>query len=343
MNSLIQLLNRFFYPQRGSLLACQEDSESAPAPLEPADDPADLQFLPLDLDHEFQPWLVNLATFEELPLNQSEQNFLNAFEQLIIGEKPTSHFVPRLPSVIPQLMRNLKDENMSSAQLARQIVKDPVLVGEAIRLANSPYYRRSHKIANLEQAVILLGRNGLNQLIARVAFYPILNLHSGHITKLAGPRIWSQSEKSAFICQCFAKREKADLFSAYLAGLVHHVGFLVGLRLMDQSLNATEKKIPRSDEFYRLFIAHSRRFSLRIVQEWGFPDSVITAIRENIENKFDRSMSLLGKILYISDQYSKVNVLIENNRMPPDLDLDLQMITNHPCYCALLLLPMTGI
>ncbi len=293
-----------------------EEAEENGEPEAPDRSVADLDAPTFDVDRYFYAWLIGLDDLVEQPPNAFEQSVLHDFEQMVRGQQSNTHLVPRLPTVIPQLMHSLKDEKMTSAQLARQIAKDPVLVGEVIRLANSPYYRRSRKIASIEQAVVLLGQNGLNQLIARVAFYPILNLRSGQMTQRAGARLWGQSELCALACHDLAEKQKLDAFAAYLSGLVVNVGVMVGLRLMDQMSGKEAHDIPHAWDFYRSLILHAGHFSHRIVAEWGFPENVIQAIGEKAEQGPLESMSPLGRILCRCDQSSKLDLLKENQRLP---------------------------
>jgi hypothetical protein len=49
--------------------------------------------------------------------------------------------VPRVPEIIPQLMRTLRDESMNASGLSRQLAQDLVLVAEVYRESNRPCYR----------------------------------------------------------------------------------------------------------------------------------------------------------------------------------------------------------
>jgi HD-like signal output (HDOD) protein len=317
-------------------LALESDTDTDEDMIE-QDGPIDFEPPTIAVDRWFYPWLLDLDTFDELSVSRSEAQVLEAFEQLVTGQTSSANLVPRLPMVIPQLMRGLKDDTVTGAQLARQIAKDPVLVGEVIRVANSPYYRRARKISSIEQAVVLLGRNGLHQLVARVAFYPIFNLKSGHVTNLAASRVWTQSERCAVVCHCLAEQRGQDVFSAYLAGLVSNVGLMVGFRLMDQVLDKQRDPIPSSREFHQVFIERSRRLSHRIIDEWNFPEAVIRAIDEQAAAEPDatRARSWLGAILAVADQYSKFNLLAEKQRLPED-EIDPLLFMPEPCYRRLL-------
>ncbi len=313
-------------------------AESAAERLE-GNDSADLELarsIPApQIDRWFYPRLFNLDSWEERPLNPAESSLLEAFRQIAAGPKLSSRLIPRLPLVIPQLMRSLKDERTSGAQLARQVAKDPVLLGEVIRVANSPYYRRAHKIASLEQAIVLLGRDGLQQLIARVAFYPIFNLRGGQLIRQAAARVWGHSERCAMVCHCLAKRFGEDLFAAYLAGLVANLGLIVGLRLMDQRLDLEHDPLPRAESFYGEFIQLARQLSLRIIEDWNFPQGVIAALSEQLACAEAESSSMLGCCLALGDRYSKLNLLLEQGYLSAE-ELDPEALVANPCYRRLI-------
>ncbi|WP_200154575.1 HDOD domain-containing protein [Chromatium okenii] len=262
-----------------------------------------------------------------------EANALDLLQQMVSGSLDTMQVVPRLPAIIPQLMHSLKDDTVGIAQLAQQIKRDPVLVGEVICLANSPYYRRQQKISSIEQAVLLLGQNGLRQLVSRIAFYPILNLRAGAITRLAGAHLWAQSEQCALICRCLADHKKVDTFAAYLAGLVANIGVLSGLHYLDQFLNIRASGVPHTPAFYTAFVQLAKQFSCRIVTEWQFPEPIILALYEQTHLRATAPCSTLGQIVSAGDHCSKYCLLKTPTRLPVTTQ---QPLINHPCYSPFL-------
>lgn len=296
-----------------------------------ASDVLDVQWYPPQLDCDYTAWLIGVDTFFKQPLNDAESKALALLQQMVAGHIDTMQVVPRLPAIVPQLMHSLKDDSIGIAQLAQQIKRDPVLVGEVIGLANSPYYRRQHKILSIEQAVLLLGQSGLRQLVSRVAFYPILNLRgAGAITRLTGTHLWAQSEQCALVCRCLADYNKADTFAAYLAGLVANIGVLSGLHFVDQYLKINN--VPHSEEFYTEFAKLAKQLSYRIVVDWNFPESITLAIHEQTALYATEDISILGQILSAGDHCSKYCMLKTHSRLP----VTTQPLTNHPCYSPFL-------
>lgn len=181
--------------------------------------------------------------------------------------------VPRIPAIIPQLMRTLQNENMSAAELSRQLAQDVLLVAEVYREANRPRYHSrynaSPSINNMEGAIMLLGQNGMRMLLARVAFRPIVSMQSGGLTIRTAPLIWRQSEKCALAANLVAPAMQANAFDAYLAGLMANVGLVVAFRLIDQ-MHAPDA-FPQSDAFIAQVFAQARILSVRIAELWSFP------------------------------------------------------------------------
>jgi len=193
--------------------------------------------------------------------------------------------------------------------------RDAVLVSEVIRLANSPYFSVGKEIASLERAVFLLGHVGVRQLVANAAFKPLVNLTSGHFTKLSGTTLWEQSEKTAIACDCMAKAQPVDRFNAYLMAIVANVGFTVALRILDRNFDGSEA--PHSKLFHERLINRSRELSWIIAGEWGFPAVVLEALESQIDTN-SKQRQMLGSMLYAGDKLSKVHILSSRGRFRGD-------------------------
>ena len=195
-----------------------------------------------------------------------------------LGRNPldAASLVPRVPAVIPQLLRSLRDQDSSSSELARRLAQDAVLVAEVIREVNSPYYRPATPVRNLEGALLLLGQNGLRMLLARVAFRPVISIQAGPLARQVAPNLWRQSEHCALAAALLAPRLGADPFEAYLAGLMHNVGLVVALCVIDGLLPAGA--LPDDDAFGLGLVRVARRMSARIATQWDLPAPIGHAI-----------------------------------------------------------------
>ncbi|WP_313033287.1 HDOD domain-containing protein [Massilia alkalitolerans] len=228
---------------------------------------------------------------------------LDELARLARQPEAAAELVPRVPAVIPQLLRSLRIDATSAGELARQVTQDVSLVAEVIREVNSPYYRATARIANIEGALMLLGQNGLRMLLARVAFRPLIGSQGGRLARHAAPQLWCQSEKCAMAASMAAPACGADPFEATLAGLMRSVGLVVALRLADQLGGATP--LPQSDGFAHALLDSARRLSAGIAGLWEFPPAVAQAILQAGQLE----ATPLAQALHEGDRLAKLRVL----------------------------------
>lgn len=293
------------------------DEKNKPAPVTAAAAPeATLQPATItEIDAMYYRWLA-AAGSAQAPA-ETEQKILDELARLVREPIAGAALVPRIPAIIPQLMRTLQDENMSAAKLSAQLAQDVLLVAEVYREANRPCYQSrynaSPSINNMEGAIMLLGQNGMRMLLARVAFRPIVSMQSGGLTVRTAPLIWRQSEKCALAASLVAPTMHANAFDAYLAGLMANVGLVVAFRLIDQMHGPDA--FPQSDAFIAQVFAQARILSVRIAELWEFPQSVTLAIGQA---GVDANADLQAQALALGERLSKLRMLADSGRFPAD-------------------------
>ncbi|MBD8529456.1 MULTISPECIES: HDOD domain-containing protein [unclassified Massilia] len=287
-----------------------------------------------ELDAAFYGWLADSAA-GDAP-EATERLILDELGRLANDPARAAELVPRVPAVIPALLRSLRDDSVSNADLSRMVAQDVVLVAEVVREANSPYYRPPTPVKNIEGAVMLLGQNGLRMLLARVAFRPVIGMGNGRFAKHVAPRIWMQSERCALAAATLAPHAGADPFEAYLAGLVQNVGLVVAFRLIDQVYS--DDVLPRSDAFRVALLKEARRLAHGIALEWAFPAAVAGAIADAGMPDAGASGAALGNVLATADALAKLRLLVDAGALAPDAPLVDAIVTPRlrPCFDRLL-------
>jgi HD-like signal output (HDOD) protein len=263
-----------------------------------------------DVHTVFYRWLAGPPGADVLP--STEKLILDEFARLVEAPQSASDLVPRVPAVIPQLLRSLRDDSMSGADLSRQLAQDMVLVAEVIREANSPLYRPSAPVKNIEGAIMLLGQNGMRMLLARVAFRPIISTQSGHFAHQVAPPVWRQSEACALAASLLAPALRINPFEAYLAGLLHNVGLIVAFRLIDQIY--TGAALPQSGQFSFALLADARQLSARIAALWEFPVTVSDAIAR----AGTPDAPPLARLLATAERMAMLRMLVDAGQLAAD-------------------------
>lgn len=296
----------------GKLLGSENGNRPATADSVPAapDEPAST----LEVDLAYYRWLSGAQPPFAPP--GRERRVLDELDRLASAPIAGGALVPRIPGIIPQLMRLLRDEDMNVAELSRQLSQDLPLVAEVYREANRPaYLPRYHAgppVSSIDAAIMLLGQNGMRMLLARVAFRPVISMGSGRHTKRVAPLVWRQSEKCALAASLLAPALRAHAFEAYLAGLMENVGLVVAFRLVDQL--CPEDRLPQSDAFVAALFAQARLLSARIAALWDFPETVCRAIA----TAGDADAAPLARALALGDRLAKLRLLVDAARFQAD-------------------------
>ena len=269
------------------------------------------------VDGRYYNWLFDTDAGSDIDTSSGETEVLDALSTIINSKQSGSALVRRMPGLIPQLMQSLRSDNFSGAALARTISSDPVLVASVIRLANISMRGTGKQITSVEHAVMVVGQEGLRQLITSVAFRPIIDMNSGQYTRQMAPKIWDRSERTAVANRALAESMGVDPFEAFLAGLVQNVGLIVTLRIMDQA--AKEGEALGSPMFVAKLLQDARTLTCSIGKEWNFPDKVTLAVSEQgAMGKKAAHMSPLGRLLALNDYLGKLRILVENGKADRD-------------------------
>ncbi len=154
---------------------------------------------------------------------------LEALERLFsrIGE------VSSLPDAAIRVFQVARDRKAGSEDLLHVIEADPALALKILRTVNSAYHSLRHEVKDLKTAITLLGFKQVRNLALTLYVSRIFS-RSGTYRRYSRQGLWnhhvavaSASRLIAEICECAPPDE------AYLAGLLHDVGFI----LIDQHMN----------------------------------------------------------------------------------------------------------
>lgn len=187
-----------------------------------------------------------------------------------VGAEP--RYTPHRPSLLPQILEVLNDEDASLRSLARMVAQDPQLTGDLLRAANSPLYRVSAQpVESVDRATSLLGTQGIRMLVASRLLRPLAgdNGQLGHF----GEVIWEHSMYSASAAEAFAGRSQdADPFTAHLLALLHGVGAVTVQRVITDLYAARPALTPDIAAIAGALHANAAVTAARIAANWGLSE-----------------------------------------------------------------------
>ncbi len=296
----------------------------------------DYKALPSYIDATYFDWVAGKEEDNVIKEDAFERKIIEYLDVVAESEHAGSNLIPRVPTVMVQLLKRMHEENVSGAELSRIITKDVVLLAAILNEVNSSFYNKSEKITELSQAILLLGHNRLRMVLAKLSFTPIFNAQLGPYTKVTAAKIWEESQKRALVCYLLAKIQQVDPFMAFLAGLMQDVGLMVALRVFDRS--SGNAALPTSSEFRRAFQQKSLVLSTRIGQIWALPDVVIKAIESQGPDKTAPVRAPLASVLDRADLLSKICILINQEQINLDMERVRVILTDAETDCLFTML-----
>lgn len=217
--------------------------------------------------------------------------------------------IPRLPTLVPQLMAMMRRERTTASEIAELLVRDPLLTGEVLRVANSVWYRRSTKsITTLLQAVRIIGHEGLRHALLASVMRPILRTQSGGPYAVIGERLWRHTESRMWLCGKLAVGY-CDVSEAQLVGTLSGTGTSALLRTASLPLLAETAADPMMAP---RFMAIAAQLSAQAAAHWQLPESVQQALSA------EPSDTPLAQVLAASNTFAMASALVQAGWIPPE-------------------------
>lgn len=236
----------------------------------------------------YQPLLGGSLDYLERPL-------LLAQEKLLHSRSGGSDLLPRVPAILPQVLKSLRDKNLSTADLAQQISRDVVLVAELLQEVRRPVYNArlsgAQPLQQLDKAIQLLGVNGMRLLIAKNAFRPLIQNQRGPLTQQMAPLLWQHTDLAVQAVSQLARLHKIDELPVFLAALLANTGIVITLRAADQM--GLVQRLPERPEFIQALLRQAHQLSVQTGRHWEFPEQVCSLLEASAAPSADLAVNLL--------------------------------------------------
>jgi HD-like signal output (HDOD) protein len=253
------------------------------------------------------------ADLEATPGDTQTQLLLAASQEVTqIGTEP--RYTPPRPSLLPQLLEVVTDEEASLRGLARIVAQDPQLTGEMLRTANSSLYRvSSTPVESVERAAALLGTRGIRTLISSSLLKPLTG--SGRTGRF-GEIIWEHSQYSASAADAWAARsQETDPFAAHMVSLLHGLGVVTVYRVL-ADLYATQPELPRDAVAMASALDASATVAASgIAGNWGLSDRSRQALEAQASDTPTAELTPLARALQFGLHAGALTLLCKRGRL----------------------------
>ena len=182
--------------------------------------------------------------------------------------------IPVYSSTVSRLQALVAREDADAKQVEQVLNQDAALAAQVLRVANSPFYGGLSKISTISAAAQRLGmRQVVN--IAMLTAQRAAHATSDPVVKFFMKCLWQHSVGCAIGAKWLAEhancREHAN--EAFMAGLLHDVGSLLLLRVLE-SLRGSQSKQPMPESLILEVInsLHADQ-GAKLIRHWGLPES----------------------------------------------------------------------
>ena len=202
-------------------------------------------------------------------MNKSLVEFINDYLSSNTLELPVFH------SVALKLQQMLARSNYSIDDVMEVIVEDQALVSKILRVANSPFYSGLSKVYTIRDALVRLGAqevSNLTMLASQQEFYKSDNdLFNRYMHTL-----WNHALGCAIGTKWLAIKTgfKNLAQEAFLAGLLHDIGKLFLLKVLDELNRTSQLSLSLSEALIKevLDSLHTKQGHI-LMQQWNLPET----------------------------------------------------------------------
>jgi putative nucleotidyltransferase with HDIG domain len=214
--------------------------------------------------------------------------------------------VTAIPTASVDLLRIVQEPDAPNSKLAQAIEYDPSLTSNLLRLANSAYFGYSRAVSTVRDAIFLLGRNEIFQLVV-ASVVGKMTRQSVRGYGLAPSEMWDHLMGVAVVSRRLGEALHPKIPSyTFTAGLLHDIGKIVlgtfgevdPEPIMD--LAEREQTDLTTAEQQILGIDHAEVGAL-LLESWNVPAYLVEVVRWHHQPDQDPGQALVSGLVHVAD------------------------------------------
>lgn len=241
----------------------------------PADNPSAML---AEINRIFSDLVFGLSATDK-QLSPGEELLYHRVSSYIEDQDQLSRFIPSPPTRLMALMRELESEHSDFDRIHAIVKEDLGLLGEIIKVSNSPLYRsRSGEISSLDKAIAMLGIEGVMKVASVVMMRKVIDISSPKLKRHARTQ-WEYCLMCAEACQLMGEPE--DSFSSYLLGLIHNIGTVTIFSCFVEALrDPVDEEVNVTKVIQQIMLERAPWLSTLVAGEWGMREDYLLTLDE---------------------------------------------------------------
>ncbi|MCZ4304325.1 HDOD domain-containing protein [Zoogloeaceae bacterium G21618-S1] len=224
--------------------------------------------------------------------------------------------LPPPPKVMTDLLTLFARADVDARRIADIIAADMTLSLRTLKVANSPFYGLSKRVATVHEATAILGFRALRMLVLAVGSAQLMQLPPALRASMG--QLLRHSTRCAMLARLLAETTGYAAEEAFTAGILHDVGKIVLAQATPIQLpehGADADWIIRSDVSAEraAFGTDHAELGQILLRRWKFPDALCEAAGRHHEST--EPLPALCALVGLADRLADTE--IDNDDFPP--------------------------
>ncbi|QXE86937.1 HDOD domain-containing protein [Geomonas nitrogeniifigens] len=219
--------------------------------------------------------------------------------------------LPVFHPVAVKLQGILSGKDFTIDQVVALIIKDQALTSQILRLANSAFFSGLAKVTTITDAVVRLGAREIASVAMLASQQNSDNSFTHPELKSLSQVLWKHAIGCAigtrWLCEKSGYKQLAQ--EGFIAGLLHDIGSLLILKVLEGILNSDGERKGVSRELTSEIIAAMHTESgYQLMQKWNLPEIYCTIVRDHHTELADTGNVLLSLVRLVDHACRKLGL-----------------------------------
>jgi putative nucleotidyltransferase with HDIG domain len=219
--------------------------------------------------------------------------------------------MPAIPTIFLPLLDllNLPVERVKLDEVVKLVSYDNTIAAQCLRVASSPLFGLAKSPDSIKGAVIALGLRKVETILLTCCLGNAFPAKNWAIDPTV---FWRHSLGCAMVCRKFAdKLGEADADKAYMAGLLHDIGFLVNCMAFPKEFalaaeHANREQVPFDEaELATMGFTHCETGEA-LAEKWHLAEDMVQVIAHHHSPEQSQSAQPLVALVHLSDMLCRV-------------------------------------
>ena len=222
--------------------------------------------------------------------------------------------IPSIPAVFLPLLKllNAPPEQVKLEEVIKLVSYDNTIAAQCLRVASSPLFGLAKSPESIKGAVLTLGLRRVQTILLTCSLGQAFPTNNWVLDPIV---FWRHSLGCAMVCRKFSEKlASSDHDKAYMAGLLHDIGFLVNCLAFSEEFgvaikHALQEQIPFGEaERATMGFTHCET-GRALAEKWHLSNDIVQVIAHHHAPELSDAAQPLVALVHLSDLLCRVRGL----------------------------------